>query len=148
MQSSPTTPNGNAARGATGPIVAALSDVLRSEARLLRELAIVMHSQKEALASTDTQAVEDSVYAIHRVLHTLSTARERRRSINRILTSSAEVGIGEFERVLGAEMTPELKAACDDLRTSADELGGMLDDTWLALRTAASAHSGPDNVTG
>lgn len=148
MQSSPTTLSVNPARDSKGPIISALSDVLRSEARLLRELAIVMQSQKEALATTDTQAVEDSVYAIHRVLHTLKTARERRRSINRILAASDEMAIGEFETVLGSEMTPDLRAACDDLRTSAGELGGMLDDTWDALRTAASVHSGPNAQFG
>jgi hypothetical protein len=125
----------------TEPILVALTDVLRSEARLLRELISVMRSQKVALAATDTQAVEDSVYAIHRVLHTLSAARERRRSINRILADIDDLPIGDLEGVIGAGTTPDLRIACEDLAASAGELGETLDDTWLALRTAVTTQS-------
>lgn len=120
-------------------IVPSLVDVLRSEARLLRELSSVMTSQRDALAAADASAVEDSVYAVHRVLHTMSAARDRRKSINRLLGEAEDLPIGELDLVLGPAMTADLRAACQDLADAASELGERLDLTRQALRAAVAA---------
>ena len=55
--------------------VDSLTDALKTERRLIDELISVMKRQRSAVGDDDLQAVDDSVFATHRVLVTLSEAR-------------------------------------------------------------------------
>lgn len=124
--------------------IAALTDALRSECRLLKELLAVMQGQREAVARDDLEAVEDSVYATHRILHTLNEARRRRRSINRLLGESDDLSIQGLERVLGTRMPDVLRDARDELELLARALTTEVDINRRVLRQALA--SGDDYV--
>src|SRR5690242_5899551 len=53
----------------------ALLDALRSERKLLDELVSTLRRQRSAVGTDDLQAVDDSVFATHRILATLGQAR-------------------------------------------------------------------------
>jgi hypothetical protein len=59
-----------------------LIDSLQTERRLVEELTVIMLKQRAAVASENLQSVDDSVYAVQRVLLTLGEARKRRHTIN------------------------------------------------------------------
>ncbi len=124
-------------------VILSLVDALHTEARLLRELATVVARQRAALSASDVSALEDNVYTIHRVLHTWAAARTRRKSINRILGESEELTFGELELALGSAMTPDVRAACQDLAEAARELGERLDHTRAALQSVISPEGVP-----
>jgi hypothetical protein len=125
-------------------MVAALTEVLRAEGRLLQELLAVMQRQRAAVAADDLQAVEESVYATHRVLHTLNEARRRRRSINRLLGESDDLTIRELDGVLGGAMPHELRSARDELELLARTLSREVDINRRVLRQALA--TGDDYV--
>ena len=124
-------------------VIVGLIDVLNSEARLLRELSTVLVRQEKALSMANAAAVEESVYAVHRVLHTLSAARARRKSINRMLGEQEDLPLGDLEVVLGRAMTEDVRTARDDLADAARDLGDRLDDARQALQSAISSGSIP-----
>ena len=68
-----------------GAALEALADSLRAERRLLEQLVAVTRRQRAAVLRDDFPAVEESVFSIHRVLHTLTEARRRRRSLDQAL---------------------------------------------------------------
>jgi flagellar biosynthesis/type III secretory pathway chaperone len=119
--------------------IASLTDVIRSESRLLRELLAVMQRQRDAVAADDLQAVEESVYATHRVLHTLNEARRRRRAINRALGESDDLPIRDLDGVLGVRMSDELRRARDELELLARALSNEVDVNRRVLRQALAA---------
>jgi flagellar biosynthesis/type III secretory pathway chaperone len=123
----------------TATTVAALTDVLRSECRLLKELLVVLQRQREAVSTDNLQAVEESVYATHRVLHTLSEARRRRRTINRMLGESDDLSIRGIEDVLGVEMPDDLRKTRDELELLAQALTSDVDTNRRVLRDALAA---------
>jgi flagellar biosynthesis/type III secretory pathway chaperone len=122
--------------------VAALTDVLRSERRLLQELLGVMQRQREAIAADDLQAIEESVYSTHRVLHTLNEARRRRRSINRLLGESDDLSIRNLDSVLSPQMPADLRRVRDELEVLAEALSTEVDLNRTALRGALAAAPG------
>lgn len=122
----------------------ALTDALRSEFRLLQELITVMQRQRAAVAADDLITVEESVYSTHRVLHTLSEARRRRRSLNRLLGESDDLPIRDLDTVLGSRMTDDLRDARNDLETAARSLSGEVEVNRRVLRRALA--SGDDFV--
>ena len=92
-----------------------LADAFRSEKRLIDELIAITRRQRAALASEDLQAVGDSAHAIQRVLFTLSEARRRRRAINRIISGTDDLALGDLEDTLGNSMTEAIRHARDEL---------------------------------
>jgi hypothetical protein len=123
-------------RESPATVVAALTDVLLSECHLLQELLAIMQRQREAVAADDLQAVEESVYATHRVLLTLNEARRRRRSINRMLGESDDISIRDLDGILGAAMPQELRTARDELEFLARALSSEVDINRRVLRQA------------
>lgn len=117
----------------------ALLDALRSERRLLDDLAGVMRRQRTAVGGDDLPAVDDSVFATHRILATLGQARVRRRGINRLLVGAEELPARELERALGTGMTDALRAARDELQGSAAALAREVDVNRRVLRDALAA---------
>jgi hypothetical protein len=120
-------------------MVVALTEVLRAEGRLLQELLAVMQRQRAAIAADDLQSVEDSVYATHRVLHTLNEARRRHRSINRMLGESDDLSIRDLDLVLGDAMPHELRASRDELELLARALASEVDINRRVVRQALAS---------
>jgi len=113
-----------------------LTDALSTERRLLDELIAVMRRQRNAVGSDDLQAVDDSVFATHRVLVTLSEARRRRRNLNMLIGQREDLGIHALEDALGTRMTPALREARDDLHGAARALSREVAINRRVLREA------------
>jgi flagellar biosynthesis/type III secretory pathway chaperone len=114
----------------------ALTEALASEHKLIDELTTVMLRQREAVSVDDLQAVDDSVFATHRLLLNLGEARKRRRSINKMLGYTEELGVRQLGEVLGAQMTPRLHTERDELQDAARRLSKEIDINRRILREA------------
>jgi hypothetical protein len=119
-----------------------LIGALESELRLLGELTAVLRRQREGVAMDDAQAVDDSVFAAHRVLRTLEEARRRRRTVIGILTGAEDTSIGDLEAALGARMTPVLAATRDRLQEMAQSVSRDIAINRLVLRRAVESGEG------
>lgn len=119
--------------------VDSLTDALKTERRLLDELIAVMRRQRNAVGDDDLQSVDDSVFATHRVLVTLSEARRRRRTLNTLLGQSEDLGIHSLDDALGPRMTAELRVARDELHTAARSLSREVALNRRILREALAA---------
>lgn len=114
----------------------ALSDALEAEKKLIDELIAVILSQRAAVSVEDLQAVDDSVFATHRLLLTLGEARRRRRTINQLLGFQEDLAVRELEARLGSQMTPRLRTGRDELRDAAHRLSHEIDINRRVLRQA------------
>jgi hypothetical protein len=114
----------------------ALTDALTSERKLIEELTTVILRQRDAVAVDDLQAVDDSVFATHRLLLTLGEARKRRRSINQLLGCPEELGVRQLGDALGTAMTPALRDQRDQLQDAARRLSKEIDINRRILREA------------
>lgn len=127
----------------------ALLDSLRSERKLLEDLAATMRRQRAAVGSDDLQTVDDTVFATHRILATLGQARLRRRQLSRLLAGVEEFPMRELEEVVGPQMTDALRAARDELQESALGLAREVDVNRRVLRDAlASGEAHARALTG
>jgi len=117
----------------------ALLDALRSERKLLDELVATLRRQRSAVGTDDLQAVDDSVFATHRILATLGQARVRRRQINRLIIGVEELPARDLETVLGEGMDDVLRGARDELQASAAVLAREVDVNRRVLRDALSS---------
>lgn len=95
----------------TSATVAALGDALHSEARLLADLIAIMRRQRDAVARDDLDAVDDSVFATHRVLVTLGEARRRRRSLNHMLGEGDDLSLSGIEDFFVGEAPEAVREA-------------------------------------
>jgi hypothetical protein len=118
------------------PTLAALLDALASERRLVDELTATMRRQREAVGADDLQAVDDSVFATHRLLATLGQARQRRRGVNRALCGHEDVPLRLLDEVVGAQMTDAMRGARDGLQESAEALAHEVELNRRVLRHA------------
>jgi hypothetical protein len=123
--------------------VAALVDALRSEWRLVDDLAATMRRQRAAVAGDDLDTVDDTVFATHRVLATLGQARLRRRQLNRLLAGADEVPLRALADAAcahpaGRARADELRAACDLLVAGAAALAREVDVNRRILGDALS----------
>lgn len=116
-----------------------LTDALVTERRLIEELIAVMRRQRSAVGDDDLQSVDDSVFATHRVLVTLSEARRRRRTLNQLIGQREDLGIHALEEALGPRMTPALRTARDELHHSARSLSREVAINRRVLREALAA---------
>lgn len=125
--------------GALDTLLGALLDALRSERRLLDDLASTMRRQRAAVGGDDLQAVDDSVFATHRILATLGQARVRRRQLNRLLCGAEELPARDLDAVLGDRMTEPLRSARDELQASAGALSHEVEVNRRVLRDALAS---------
>lgn len=102
-----------------GPSAEMMIDALRAERRLVEELVAIMRRQRLAVSGDDLQAVDDSVFATHRVLVTLGEARRRRQTLNRMLGEREDLSLDALDDVLGTRMTSDVRDARDALRAAA-----------------------------
>jgi len=93
------------------------------------------------VAADDLQGVDDSVFAIHRVLVTMGEARRHRRALHQLLGTPEDLALRELEEVLGAHMTDELRSARDGLRAAALTLSREVELNRRVLREALGAGS-------
>jgi len=119
--------------------VGALEQALRTERRLLDDLLEVLLRQRSGVATDDLAVVDDSVFAAQRVLHTLSEARRRRRSLLCIVAGDENASLAELEVILGAHMTLSLRSAVGDLKVAAEQLAGELERNRRVLQGAITS---------
>jgi len=114
----------------------ALTDALVAERKLIDELTDIVLRQRAAVALDDLEAVDDSVFATHRLLLTLGEARKGRRSINAMVGCREETGVKHLEDALGPLMTPRLRKAREELQVSAGRLSREIGINRRILREA------------
>lgn len=119
----------------TSPIDS-LAEALVAERRLIDDLLGVIYRQRDAVAADDLQAIEDSMFATHRLLVTLAEAKSHRRALNARLGQSEDVGILALDKALGSRMTPQLLAARDGLHDAARKLSHEVAINRELLRVA------------
>lgn len=119
--------------------VAMLVDSLRTEARLLGDLAGIMRRQRESVTHDDLQGVDDSVFSTHRVLVTLQEARRRRRTINHVLGEGDDLSVVAIEEFFNGNPPPSVAEAAEALRGSAVALQQEVTVNRRVLREAISA---------
>jgi hypothetical protein len=116
-----------------------LSDALASERRLIDELTSVILRQRSAIEADDLYAVEDSVFATHRLLLTLSEARKLRRSLSTLLGHNADISLKQLADLLGTHMTPQLQAERYKLQSAAHRLSREVNVNRRMLRAAIAS---------
>lgn len=119
--------------------VDALADALRSEARLLGDLAGIMRRQRASVAHDDLDGVDDSVFSTHRVLVTLQEARRRRRTLNHVLGEGDDLSVVALEEFFGGDLPANVAAATALLREAALGLQQEVAVNRRVLREAISA---------
>lgn len=119
-----------------GATVTNLVDALRTEVRLLGDLAAIMRRQRDAVARDDLDAVDDSVFATHRLLLTLTEARRRRRSINHMLGEGDDLSIGALDEFFAGAIPREVRASADQLAEAARTLQREVEVNRRILRRA------------
>jgi hypothetical protein len=124
-------------------LVSSLVEAFTTERRLLDELRAVLQRQRDAVDADDLQAVDDSVFATHRVLVTLDEARQRRRHLNALIGEREDLGVHALDVVLGMRMTPALRTARDELRHAARALADEVAVNRRVLRVALSLNRRP-----
>ena len=119
-----------------------LAGAITAEIRLLEDLVGIMRRQRAAVSDDDLQGVDDSVFAIHRVLVTLGEARRHRRALGELIGSAEDTSLRDLEEILGDQVTPALRFARDGLRTVAMTLSQEVELNRQVLREALSAGDG------
>lgn len=114
-------------------------DALGTERRLIDELIGLMRRQRAAVGSDDLQGVEESVYAVQRVLCTLGEARKRRRALNVRFGRAENLDLAQLEDALGPSFTPRVREAREELQSAAQMLSGEVAINRRVLREALAA---------
>lgn len=121
------------------PFIEGLIDTLRSERRLLDDLRAVMVRQRDAVARDDLQELDDTVFAVQRVLLTLNEARKRRRTLSERLGCDAETAPRYLPDALGNQATDGVRAASRDLEEAARLLSREVATNREVLRKGLAA---------
>jgi hypothetical protein len=116
--------------------VSALTHALQTEAKLLHDLCDVLDRQRIAVAESDIEAVDDSVFVTHRLLLSLGEARKRRRTINHILGEGDDLSIPALEDYFGGNVPDEVREAAEQLADSARMLQRDVAINRRVLRSA------------
>lgn len=120
-------------------LIDGLVDALNTERRLVEELTAIMLRQRASVAAEDLQGVEDSVFAVQRILFTLGEARKRRRQINVRLGHSEDVGLNALVEGLRGNATDALRLSRTQLQESARTLAREVAANRTILREALAA---------
>lgn len=128
----------------TAATVIALADALRVEERLLGELTEIVRSQREAVARDDVDALDDSVYATHRILRTLGEARRQRRALNHLLGESDDLSLQALSDAFDGHPPELVSRSIASLSTVANTLHREVEVNSRVL--AHAIHSGDQLV--
>ena len=119
-----------------------LIDALSSERRLIDELIALMRRQRAAVASDDLRSLEDTVYAVQRVLCTLGEARKRRRALNVRFCRFEGLPLNDLEEAPGSWFTPRVREVREALQDAARTLSGEVAVNRRVLRNALTTDHG------
>jgi hypothetical protein len=119
--------------------VDSLTEALVAERRLIDDLISIMRKQRNAVGADDLPVVDDSVFATHRVLVTLSEARRRRRNLNALIGQPEDLGIHALDEALGNRMTAGMRVARDELHAAAKTLSREVSLNRRILKEALAA---------
>jgi hypothetical protein len=122
----------------------ALADAMESERKVVDEIATNMRRQRDAVSRDDLDTIDDTVFAMHRLLQTLGAARQRRRTVSQLFGAADDLPVRELESLLGPLMTSRLTSARDALQISARALSHEVQVNRRVLREAMA--SGEDMV--
>ncbi|MBI3791547.1 MAG: flagellar export chaperone FlgN [Gemmatimonadetes bacterium] len=114
----------------------ALADALRDETRLLESLAAIMRAQRDAVGTDDIDAVDQSVFATHRVLVNLNEARRRRRQLNHLLGEGDDLSVPALEEFFGGTPPADVRVAADALADAGRALQREVEINRRVLRQA------------
>ena len=106
----------------TAGSIVALIESLNDEARMLDTMANIMRAQRDAVARDDIDAVDQSVFATHRLLVNLGEARRRRRQINVLLGETEDLSVASISDFFGGTMP----AGVDEAATRLADAGRAL----------------------
>lgn len=137
-------PGGRAAAHSPQNLIESLIDAFETESRLLDELIAIMRRQRGAVGDDDLQAVDDSVFATHRVLATLSEARNRRQTVNRLLGYREDLAIQSLNEALGERLSAALGVARERLSAAARNLSTEVSINRRLLRAALAGDASDD----
>lgn len=121
------------------PSAEMIADALANEIALIEELISIMTKQRAAVSVNDLQAVDDSVFATHRVLGTLAESRKRRRALSAMLGEREELPLESLDEVLGDRMTDSLRAVRSALHETARTLSREVAINRHVLRHALAS---------
>jgi hypothetical protein len=121
-----------------------LADAMESERRVLDEIAATMRRQRAAVGADDLDTIDDTVFAMHRLLQTLGAARQRRRMVSQLFGASEDLPIRDLESLLGPLITARIAGARDALQQSARALSSEVQINRRVLREVMA--SGEDFV--
>jgi hypothetical protein len=96
------------------------------ERRLLDDLVRVLVAQRKGISSDDLDALDESVFAAHRVIRTFGEARQRRRALLQLVGLDMDLPLRDLETVLGANATADLCTARNELLDAASRVAGAL----------------------
>jgi hypothetical protein len=123
---------------AGGVLLAALTDVLRTEQRLLHDLDDVLRRQGTAVAAESAEAMDECMYDAQRVMFTLGAARRRRQAIVTWLGHDADLPLRELVWRLGAAAPAALQETAGELEASAVRLAAAILENRRIVRRAMS----------
>jgi hypothetical protein len=121
-----------------------LADAMDSERRVLDEIASTMRRQRTAVGANDLDTIDDTVFAMHRLLQTLGAARQRRRMVSQLFGAADDLPIRDLESLLGPLMTARIGSSREALQQSARALSSEVQINRRVLRDAMA--SGDDFV--
>lgn len=116
-----------------------LARALREEQAVLDDLVATLERQRCAVAIDDIDAVNDSVFAAHRLLGAYREARNRRRSVVILLCDGGEGSVDDLPRVLGTRLTDVERNASEMLRAAARRLVGTVEQNRRLLQAAMAS---------
>lgn len=137
--SQPSHPGVMSSSSPSATVLDTLAGAITAEVRLLEDLVGIMRRQRAAVSSEDLQGVDDSVFAIHRVLVTLGEARRHRRALSDLIGSAEDMSLRDLEEVLGEQMTDALRFAREGLRAVALTLSQEVELNRQVLREALTS---------
>ena len=120
----------------TAGSIVALVESLRDEARMLDTMANVMRTQRDGVARDDIEAVDQSVFATHRLLVNLGEARKRRRQINQLLGETTDLSVAAICDFFGGNLPQEVSDAADQLAAAGRALQREVEVNRRVLRHA------------
>ena len=117
----------------------ALLRALRDEHAVLDELVATLERQRRAVARDDIEAVNDTVFAAHRLLASYREARSRRRTAVIAACGGGEGSVEDLPQALGERFTEAERLATEELRAAARTLVAGVEMNRQLLQSAMSS---------
>lgn len=112
---------------------------LRDEHAVLEDLVSTLERQRRAVSKDDIDAVNDSVFAAHRLLGAYREARTRRRSVVTVACGGGEGSLEDLEQSPTITLSDAERLASNDLREAAKRLVAAIDQNRRLLQAAMSS---------